>query len=466
MWAGRFYTPGTPMTPADTAPSRLGRLRSAMSESPPLVWAFVYFFCLLSGYYVLRPVREAMGASADVEAIFPPAMIGFFAERGIALREFTLQVLFTCTFLIMLALQPVYGWLVSRFPRRVFLPVVYGFFIATLLGFYVLFDSGVPGRGMAFFLWITVFNLFAVAVFWSFMADVFSNAEARAYYGYIGAAGTLGAFLGPILTRSLVERVGIANLMLVSAGFLAMCVVCLLRLRLWAVAREQARGVASGEVPMGGEVLAGLKLVLREPLLRWMALVVVGGVGVGTLLYNEQAAIVRRAYSDPAAATAFYATLDLAVNALTLVVQLLVTRGLMSRFGIAPALLIPGCAIIVGFSVLAASPLPLIVAVVQVVTRASEFSLAKPARETIYTRVGREWRYKAGAAIDTVIYRGADLSFVWLHKPLSLIGSSAVFGAGALVAAAMTFSALRLLRQEKKLPDERGAAVPAADAAA
>lgn len=453
------------MTPADTASSRIGRLRSAMTESPPLLWAFVYFFCLLSGYYVLRPVREAMGASADVEAIFPPAMIGFFAERGVPLRDFTLQVLFTCTFLIMLALQPVYGWLVSRFPRRVFLPVVYGFFIATLLGFYVLFDSGVPGRGMAFFLWITVFNLFAVAVFWSFMADVFSNAEARAFYGYIGAAGTLGAFLGPILTRSLVERIGIANLMLVSAGFLAMCVVCLLRLRLWAVAREQARGVVTGEVAMGGEVLAGLKLVLREPLLRWMALMVIGGVGVGTLLYNEQAAIVRRAYTDPAAATAFYATLDLAVNALTLVVQLLVTRGLLSRFGIAPALLIPGCAIIVGFSVLAASPLPLIVAVVQVVTRASEFSLAKPARETIYTRVGREWRYKAGAAIDTVIYRGADLSFVWLHKPLSLIGSSAVFGAGALVAAAMTFSVLRLLRQEKQLPDERGAGVAAADGA-
>ncbi len=454
------------MTPADTASSRIGRLRSAMTESPPLLWAFVYFFCLLSGYYVLRPVREAMGASADVEAIFPPAMIGFFADRGVPLRDFTLQVLFTCTFLIMLALQPVYGWLVSRFPRRVFLPVVYGFFIATLLGFYVLFDSGVPGRGMAFFLWITVFNLFAVAVFWSFMADVFSNAEARAFYGYIGAAGTLGAFLGPILTRSLVERIGIANLMLVSAGFLAMCVVCLLRLRLWAVAREQARGVVSGEVAMGGEVLAGLKLVLREPLLRWMALMVIGGVGVGTLLYNEQAAIVRRAYTDPAVATAFYATLDLAVNALTLVVQLLVTRGLLSRFGIAPALLIPGCAIIVGFSVLAASPLPLIVAVVQVVTRASEFSLAKPARETIYTRVGREWRYKAGAAIDTVIYRGADLSFVWLHKPLSLIGSSAVFGAGALVAAAMTFSVLRLLRQEKQLPDERTAGVAAADGTA
>jgi AAA family ATP:ADP antiporter len=453
------------MTPADAASTRFGPLRAAIAESPPLLWAFLYFFCLLSGYYVLRPVREAMGASADVAAVFPPSMIAFFAERGVALKDFTLQVLFTCTFLIMLLLQPVYGWLVSRYPRRVFLPAVYGFFIVTLLGFYVLFDSGVPGRGMAFFLWITVFNLFAVAVFWSFMADVFSNAEARRYYGYIGAAGTMGAFLGPILTRSLVERVGIANLMLVSAGFLALCIVCLLRLRLWAVARERERGVASGEVPMGGEVLAGLKLVAREPLLRWMALMVVCGVGVGTLLYNEQAAIVRRTFADPAAATAFYATLDLAVNALTLVVQLLVTRALLSRYGIAPALLIPGCAILLGFSILAASPLPMMVAIVQVVTRASEFSLAKPARETIYTRVGREWRYKAGAAIDTVIYRGADLSFVWLHKPLSAFGSSMVFGAGLVVACVTVLSALRLLREEKHLPDEREAR-PAAAAAA
>lgn len=438
-------------------PHALQRFRGALSESPPLFWSFLYFFCLLSGYYVLRPVREAMGASNDVLTIFPQAMIDFFARRGMPLREFTLQVLFTCTFIIMLILQPVYGALVSRFPRRVFLPTVYGFFIATLLLFYLIFDSELPGRGMAFFLWITVFNLFAVAVFWSFMADVFSNTEARKFYGYIGAAGTLGAFLGPFLTRSLVERLGIPNLMLISAGFLLVCVVCVLRLRLWAVAREQQRHLASGEVPMGGEVLAGLKLILREPLLRWLAMVVLLGVGIGTLLYNEQAAIVRRLYTDSAASTSYYATLDLAVNALTLVVQLLITRPLMSRFGIAPALLIPGFAIILGFSLLAASPLPMMVAIVQVVTRASEFSLAKPARETIYTRVGREWRYKAGAAIDTVVYRGGDLSFVWLHKLLSAFGSNMVFGAGLLVAAGMTFGAWRLLREESKLPPERAA---------
>ena len=434
-----------------------GGLRSALGDSPPLIWAFVYFFCLLSGYYVLRPVREAMAASSDIEAVFPHAMVGFFLERGVALNEFTLQVIFTLVFVIMLVLQPVYGWLVSRFPRRVFLPVIYLFFIATLLLFYVMFDSGIAGRGLAFILWITVFNLFAVAVFWSFMADVFDNAEARRYYGYIGAAGTIGAFVGPALTRTLVERVGIANMMLVSAALFSVCVLCILKLRKWAVLREAERKQASGEIPMGGSVLAGLKLIAREPLLRWLALMVVLGVGVGTLLYNEQNAIARTLFSTSEARANYFATLDLAVNSLTLVVQLLLTRTLLSRYGIAPALLIPGCAVILGFSILAASPLPLMIAIVQVVTRASEFSLAKPARETIYTRVGREWRYKAGAAIDTVIYRGGDLTFVWVHKLLSAFGSSMVFGVGLLVASGMTFGAWRLLREASKLPDERSA---------
>jgi AAA family ATP:ADP antiporter len=182
---------------------------------------------------------------------------------------------------------------------------------------------------------------------------------------------------------------------------------------------------------------------------------VVFGVGIGTLLYNEQASIVRRLYTDAAASTAFYSRIDLAINALTLVLQLGVTRWLLSRFGIAPALLIPGFAIIAGFSVLAASPLPVMVAIVQVLTRASEFSLAKPARETIFTRVDRQWRYKAGAAIDTVVYRAGDLTFAWVHKGLSVFGSSAVFAGGLVVAGIMTTAAFGLLREEKKLPAER-----------
>ncbi|MGE8281875.1 MAG: NTP/NDP exchange transporter [Stenotrophomonas sp.] len=430
-------------------------LLHALRGSPPLWWSFLYFFCLLSGYYVLRPVREAMAASSNMDTLFPPGLIAWFAAHGMPLKDFTLQFLFSCVFLIMLVLQPLYGWLVSRYPRRVFLPLVYGFFIFTLLVFYAMFNAGVPGRGMAFFFWITVFNLFAVAVFWSFMADVFSNVQARAYYGYIGAAGTVGAFLGPIITSSLVQRVGIANLMLVSAGFLSICLFCIWRLRPWAVQREREQQLVDGEQPMGGSVFDGLKLIAREPLLRWLALMVVFGVGIGTMLYNEQASIARRLITDPAASTAFYSRIDLAVNALTLVIQLGLTRWLLSRYGVAPALLIPGLAIIIGFSVLAASPFPLMVAVVQVLTRASEFSLGKPARETIYTRVDRQWRYKAGAAIDTVLYRGADLTFAWVHKGLSLFGSRAVFIGGAAVAVLMTLSALGVLREEKKLPQDR-----------
>lgn len=445
------------MTLATPPVAKPKRFRAALRDSPPLLWAFLYFFCLLSGYYVLRPVREAMGASADVQAVFPLWMIEFFARHGVSMGEFTLQVLFTCTFLIMLLLQPAYGALVSRYPRRVFLPAVYLFFIATLLIFYLAFDSGMPGRGMAFFLWIAVFNLFAVAVFWSFMADVFDSVEARAYYGYIGAAGTLGAFLGPLLTRVLVERIGIANLMLIAAAFLLACLACQMRLRRWAVERENARGERSGETPMGGGVLAGLTLIAREPLLRWMAATVVLGVGVGTLLYNEQAAIVRQFYPDARAATAYYANIDLAINALTLVVQVFVTRWLLSRFGIRPALLLPPLAIFLGYAMLAAAPLPILVAIVQVVTRSSEFCLNKPARETIYTQVDREWRYKAGAAIDTVVYRGGDLTFVWVHKVVSALGSSAVFGVGMLIACGFGVSALNLLREQRKLPAVRSA---------
>lgn len=433
---------------------RIRGFRDALGASPPLLWSFLYFFCLLSGYYVLRPVRDAMGASSEVEAVFPQAMVDFFAARGLPLKELILQVLSTCTFVLILIAQPLYGALVSRFPRRVFLPVLFGFFILCLFGFYALFDSNVAGRGMAFFLWVTVFNVFSVAVFWSFMADVFSTADARKYYGYIGAAGTIGAFTGPLITRALAEKVGLANLMLVSAGFLAACMVCIWKLRQWAVLRERKIG-RDNESAMGGDVLAGLKLIAKEPLLRWLAAMVFLGVGIGQLLYNQQAAIARESFANAEARTAYYAGIDIAVNVLTLVVQLLLTRFLLSRHGLLTALMIPMACLLVGFAVLTASPLPLIVGIVQVVTRSNEFSLMKPARETIYTRVPREWRYKAGAAIDTAFFRGGELTLSWTYRALASFGSQAVFGVGLLFAGVMTLSVWRLLREEKRLPAER-----------
>ena len=151
---------------------------------------------------------------------------------------------------------------------------------------------------------MAVFNLFAVTVFWSFMADVFDNEHAKRLYGYIGAGGTVGALVGPLLTRSLVGPLGVANLLLVSAGFLAVCLLCILRLRTWAMRRERLSGAADGEAAMGGSIVAGLRLVWQRPLLRALAITVFFGVGVGTLLYNEQAAIVKAFYPDARAADA------------------------------------------------------------------------------------------------------------------------------------------------------------------
>lgn len=446
------------MTQAPTTTGRFHHLRGALREFPPLLWSFLYFFFLLTGYYVLRPVRDAMGAANDPAAVFPRAMVEWFSARGVDLGDYQLQVLFTGTFLSMLVLQPVYGALVARFPRRLFLPVVYLAFIACLLGFYFAFHAQLPGRGGLFFVWVAVFNLFAVSVFWSFMADIYTDPQARRLYGFIAAGGTLGGLLGPEITSRLVGQLGVGNMLLVSAAFLGLCLACILKLAPWARAREHAAGLRSGDEAMGGGVLEGLRRIGTDPLLRAFALLMFFGVGVGTLLYNEQNAIVRAmTLGNPAAAeqaTAFYSKLDKAVNWLVLVLQVLVTRAVLVRWGVAPLLLGPALLILAGYCVLWATPLPMLVAIVQVGTRASEFALAKPARETIYTRVDREARYKAKAAIDTVVYRGGDVAFAWAHKPLAAFGSSVVFAAGSLVAGGLVYGAWRVVREQAKLPAE------------
>ncbi len=441
------------MNESNTLAGRADQLRAALRDFPPLLWSFLYFFFLLTGYYLLRPVRDAMGATADVEAVFSPATIAWFAARSIAIGDFTLQALFTATFLCMLALQPVYGWLVSRFTRRVFLPAVYLAFIACLAGFYVAFLREVPGRGALFFVFTAVFNLFAVSVFWSFMADIFSDAEARRVYGYIGAGGTLGGLTGPILTKSLVVGVGVANMILVSIVCLAACLVCIMRLAGWAKLAERSRG-RSDDAAMGGGLLEGLRLAARDPMLRALAILMIFGVGVGTLLYNQQREIAQQ-FAGDAFRTRFYSNLDLWINLLALAIQVLLTRRILTHYGIGPALMIPALAVLAGFALLSASPLPVWVAVVQIATRAGEFSLGKPARETIYTRVDRQSRYKGKAAIDTVVYRAGDLAFSWVHKGLAVFGSHAVFAGGVVVASAFVFGAWRVIREQARLPAER-----------
>jgi len=418
-------------------------LRKAMTEVPALPISAIYFFCLLCGYYLLRPVRDAFGASPEVEAVFPQWLITWSLAHGIAISELTLQILFTGTFISMLILQPVYGALVSRYPRRVFLPFIYGVFILCLIGFYAVFDQEIAGRGAVFFIWVAVFNLFAVSVFWSFMSDIYTEQAARFFYSYIGVGGTLGAIAGPMLTKVLSKHLQVSQLLLVSIFFLSICLVCILLLRRYAKRAEQLRQQNNDDVAIGGSFWAGFLIVMRSPLLRYMAVLMFFGVGVGTLLYNEQAIIAKQIVSDEAR-TAYYANIDFWINFVTLFIQLLIAPFVLFRFGVKPLLLLPAAAITLGYCALAAAPLPMLVAIVQIMTRAGEFSLSKPARETIYTKVDRETRYKAKAFIDTAVYRGGDLTFVWFHKFLAAFGSSTVFFVGVFVSLAMAFGAWKV----------------------
>lgn len=429
-------------------------LKQALADVPALALSFGYFFCLLCGYFMLRSIRDAFGATDDAATVFPTAMVAFFADRGIALGELTLQVLFTGTFISMLLLQPLYGALVSRYPRRVFLPFVYGLLVAALGLFWLMFANEVSGRGAAFFIFLAVVNLFAVTVFWSFMSDIYTSAQSRLFYGFVGVGGTLGALAGPALTKLLVKDVGVETIMLISTGFMGLCLAFVVALAPWARKREAERGGPRFDEAMGGRFLEGARIIARDPLMRGMALVMFFGVAVGTLLYNEQAAVARQ-IADDDARTAFFATIDLWINGLTLVIQLFITPFLLARFGVAPLLLLPGIAITLGFAVLAGNPLPLLLMVVQIATRTGEFALAKPARETIYTRVDAETRYKAKAFIDTAIYRGGDFTFVWVHKAIASFGSAVVFMVGTGMALALVASAWTVVRAQRALSSDR-----------
>ena len=350
----------------------------------------------------------------------PPAMVEFFAARVAVMKELTLRVLFTCTFLIVLSrfAAGLQHW--SAAIRGVFHRWCLASSSSPLLLFHTAFDSGCWRPRDGVFLWITVGNLFAVAVFWSFMATL-RQRRARRFLRLHRLAGTLGA-PGPMLTRFCWwNRIGIANLMLVSAGFLLLCIGCLLRLRRYAVQREPARQLASGEVPMGGFTGAG-----RPAAGGAQAAAALDGGADGVRGRRRHPAVQRAGgdhspvLPDPGAPPRFYANIDLTVNGLTLFVQLLVTQTPLLSPSASARAVIQACRRSSPAMPRWQLPLPLLVAVVRVVTRASGSRWPSPRAQTVYTRVAREWRLKTGAAIDTVIYRSGDLAFVWIQAAVGL----------------------------------------------
>ena len=384
--------------------------------------SFAYFFCVLAAYYVIRPVRDQLSAAVGSTA---------------------LPIFYAVTFAATLVLTPLFGALVARFPRRTFVPVVYLFFIAGMLAFIPLFRAqdaiGARLLGSVFFVWVSVFNLFVVSLFWSFMADLLDAEQAHRLFPVIALGGPLGAIAGPAITRTFNALVGVSGLLVVSALLLGIAIVCIVALSRWSRRHPVAGDERRDERVIGGGFLAGAIETLKSPLMRRLALLMLLGDAVGTVIYALLADYSGATYATRAARIDFSANIDLCANLLQVFLQIGLTRALLVRFGPAPALALDGALKALMLAGLAVFAGPWIAAVA-VVTRASAYGVFKPAADSLYTRVDAETRYKTKNFIDTAVWRFGDLAVTSSFNLLRGLGTT-LPGFAALTMAAAGSSA-------------------------
>jgi ATP:ADP antiporter, AAA family len=422
-----------PVRPADLVITALfvrlvaGVLRVDRADARAAWSAFWCFFVALGGYSVLRPVRDSLGAEGGP-------------------REMAWN--FTFTLVGMLLLTPVYGAVVSRMPRRLIVPVVYRGFAALFVGWWFVISN--PGdlpadwvrRG--WFVFVSVFNLFLTSVFWSSMADAFRPSQARRLFGFAAAGGTAGAVLAGKSVAWFAESVGSANLIWVEVVALELAVhLVRLTTRRAAEARpddsEPARAAPSS--PTGGDVLAGAVAVARSPFLRSAAAYLAVATLTGTLIYNARSEFGRSAYPTRDARTAAYGDFDAWANGLTLLAQVLLAAPILRRFGAKVPLVALPMAYGIGACVVGARPVFSSVGWTDVTGRSVRHGLATPARETLFTGVSREEKYKAKAFIDTVVYRFGDVVSAWIYDAVRVALDSRWHDPAARLAA-MSYGAL------------------------
>ena len=382
-------------------------------EYVAVAWSFAYFFCVLGSYYILRPVREAMAVGSGPD---------------------TIPYLFIGTFLAMLVATPIFGWVASRFPRRVFLPWVYLFFVTNILIFWVVFSKAVNAGethvwlGRAFFVWLSVFNLFVVSVFWSFMADIYTREQGRRLFGFIAAGGSIGALIGGAATSALVVPIGFQNLLPISATLLLVAVFCISQLRKWVVLEHEneiSETVAS-ERPLGGNPFAGITHLFSSKYFAAIALSSVIASLLGTALYMFAAELVEHAMPESNERTQFFSNMNIAANALSLIGQMFVVKHVVTRFGIGVSLSLMPIVSVVGFALLALDPVLGVVAVLTVARRALGFGFSKPTTDMLYSVVTPEEKYKTKNFIETAVYRGGDVVGTWTVKFMSSLGIAGV----------------------------------------
>ncbi|WP_460714336.1 NTP/NDP exchange transporter [Lysobacter terrae] len=445
-----------------------------------MVLSFAYFFCVLAAYYILRPVREQL----------------FAAVGGSTNQTWFYATVFAAT----LGLTPVFSALASRYPRRVVVPVVYAFFIVCLFGFVPFFTHAgliTPfALGVVFFVWVSVFNLFVVAVFWSFMADIWDEGQARRLFPIIALGGTAGAIFGPALTQILVGRIGVAPLLMVSATFLTVAASCAVVLGRWARVHGARRFEVGHEAAVGGSMWDGLKQVFANPFIRGMSLLLLLGDGIGTVNYALVADYAKDHFTDAVARTQFFSGMDLTTNILQVFLQIFVTSWLLPRKGAGLLIALWGTGVMVVLLLVffAADPHAAVtgldagrvartvadipgnwfgtelvrsmvgflllmpwVAMALVVSRALAYGMVGPARESLFSMVPRSVRYKGKNAVDTAVWRFGDLTVASIMDGLrgfgvGVAGFSLLAASWGALATAVGWRLADTARRENSLP--------------
>ena len=400
-------------------------------EVLPLLASALFFFCVLTALMVLRPAREALGMRSGLDAV---------------------RWLFVGTALVTLAVNPVFGYLVARFRRLSFIAATYGFFGVSLLVFWALLTMTPSAvgevSGRVFYVWFSVFNLFSTMVFWALMADRFTLEQSKRLFPIVAVGGTAGAIFGPWLTLSVVEALGTPNLILIAIGFLVLAVVA----AWWVTALRPDRDDASDDpsVPLpvdreaviGGSAWAGFRAVFRSRYLLAICGFVLILAVMATFLYFTRLAMVAAVADETDARTALFANIDMWTQIATFVLQLFVAGRLMKRVGVSVTLALLPVTVLLGFIGLALVGTITALILFEATFRAVQRAIMRPARETLFTVVSREDKYKAKAFIDTFVYRGGDVVGAWTEGLLGRLGMGLAGLAGLVLPLAIVWGLL------------------------
>jgi len=373
-------------------------------EGAAFVWSFLYFFSLLTAYFILRPIRDAMGIAGGTGS---------------------LAYLFSYTFFVMIAVMPIYGALVARFPRQKLIPYIYSFFIINLVLFWYFFENNIAMEVVAkvFFVWLSVFNVFVVSIFWSFMVDIFKAGDSKKLLGLIASGGTIGSIVGPLMVTFLIDTLGTEKLLLMSAVILIFSIFCVLKLV--SLRKDNLSSTAltqedvEGEKAIGGSVLAGLTEILKSRYLMGISTLVFLLSLTATFAYFQQGTLIYDGYADTDERVKVFAMIERYVSIGALIFQVFISGPVISKYGVKVGIIVLPIVTIIGFALLAFSPTIGVFIIFQTMRRASEYGMFVPSRENLFSRVSREQKYKAKNFIDTAVFRGGDVVNGWIYAGLN-----------------------------------------------